>query len=60
MEVAICGCENYAAAAGCSRAKKKTHDTAMNRLNEEDEAGLGACLQSDLAGLCLSYKEAED
>ena len=60
MEVAICGCENYAAVAGCSRAKKKTHDAAMNRLNEEDEAGLGPRLQFDLAGLCTSYKEAED
>jgi len=32
----------------------------MNRLNEEDEAGLVARLQSNLAGLCPSYKEAED
>jgi hypothetical protein len=35
--------------------EKKTH-----RLNTEDEAGLEARLQFDLAGLCLCYKEAED
>ena len=40
--------------------EKKTHDAAMNRLNEEGEAGLGARLQSDLAGLYQNYKEAED
>ena len=32
----------------------------MNRLDEEDETGLGARLQSDQAGLCLSYKETKD
>jgi hypothetical protein len=40
--------------------KKMMGDVAMNRLNEEDGAGLWARLQSDQADLCLKYKKAED
>jgi hypothetical protein len=40
--------------------KKTTGNVAMNRLDEEDEARLRDHLQSDQAGLCLKYKEAED
>jgi len=43
-----------------ARGQKAAGGIFMNRLNEEDEDGLGACLQSDLAGLCLGYKEAGD
>ena len=35
-----------------------TGGIAMNCLNEEDEAGLGARLQSEIAGLCSYHKEA--
>ena len=58
MEVAICDCENYAANRWVLQGERKMHDAAMNRLNGEGEAG--PRLQSDLAGLCPSYKEAED